>query len=177
MTVGLVTCTWVGFVVAALGDAQKSIFKSRKGDDALATKGIFQLLRHPNFTGETFGWTASFLAAISIGNWKQNAGLLAASALGWMGICFVLAMATTNLEKKQKEKYGDTFEYQEWVKGSWAGFTLKKKGVIRQGGIHDEFRPSLRLKRREATIPPDRDTRSETKATNNLMLYLAATTL
>ncbi len=127
VTMGLVASTWVGFVIAALGDLQKSILKSRKGDDALATRGIFQFLRHPNFTGETVGWTASFLAAISMGNWKQNAGLLAASAIGWMGICFVLAMATTNLEKKQKEKYGDTSEYQEWVKGSWAGFTLNKK--------------------------------------------------
>lgn len=127
VTAGLVACTWIGFVLAALGDAQKSVVKARKGDDALVTGGVFYFLRHPNFTGETLGWTASFLAAVSVGNWKSNVGLLAASALGWAGICFVLAMASTNLEKKQKEKYGVSSEYQQWVDGSWAGITLKKK--------------------------------------------------
>lgn len=126
-TAVLVACTWIGFVLAALGDLQKSVVKSRKGEDALVTGGVFQFLRHPNFTGETFGWTASFLAAVSIGNWNQNSGLLAASAVGWAGIVFVLAMASTNLERKQKEKYGDSSEFEKWVKSSWAGFTLKKK--------------------------------------------------
>lgn len=127
ITEELVACTWIGFILAALGDLQKSIVKATNGEDTLVTGGVFRFLRHPNFTGETLAWTSSFLAAISVGNWRSNAGLLAASALGWAGIVFVLAMASTNLEKKQKEKYGDTPEYQEWVDGSWAGVTLAKK--------------------------------------------------
>ena len=127
LTEGLVTCTWIGFLLAAFGDLQKSVVKARNGEDTLVTGGVFHFLRHPNFTGETIGWTSSFLVALSVGSWKNNVGLLAASALGWSGIVFVLAMAATSLEKKQKEKYGGTLEYKEWVKRSWAGITIKKK--------------------------------------------------
>jgi len=127
VTAGLVACTWVGFVLAALGDLQKSVVKANKGEDTLVTGGVFQFLRHPNFTGETFGWTCSFLAALSVGNWESNSALLLASALGWAGIVFVLAMASTNLEEKQEENYGDSLEYNQWVDRSWAGITLEKK--------------------------------------------------
>jgi steroid 5-alpha reductase family enzyme len=127
LTRGLVVCTWIGFIMAALGDLQKSVVKANKGEDTLVTGGIFRFLRHPNFTGETLGWTSSFLAALSVGNWRADALLLVASAIGWVGIVFVLAMASTNLEKKQKEKYGDLPEYGKWVERSWAGITLKKK--------------------------------------------------
>ena len=51
--------------------------------------------------------------------------LLACS--GTMGILFVLLSATTNLEKKQMEKYGDSEDYKLWVKSSWAGITLPVK--------------------------------------------------
>jgi len=124
----LVACSWLGFLVAAVGDFTKSVVKARQGQDVLVRSGIFKFLRHPNYSGEAFGWTASFLAAVaSVEDWSSNGVALVASALGWAGIVFVLAMAATGLERKQKEKYGDSQEYKDWVRGSWAGPTLKMK--------------------------------------------------
>lgn len=83
-----VALAFVGFAVAALGDLQKSLTKAIRGSDHLVTGGIFRFLRHPNYTGEVFGWTASTVAAFCTGG--APVGLVAA-ALGWVGIMFVLA--------------------------------------------------------------------------------------
>lgn len=120
-----VACSFVGFAVAALGDLQKFVTKSIKGKDHLVTGGLFKFLRHPNYTGECFGWTASFVAALLAGGTARallTNPWVAASAMGWVGIMFVLAgEASVGLEKKQKEKYGGKPEYEAWVKGSWSG--------------------------------------------------------
>lgn len=127
---GLVASTWCGFLVAALGDFTKSLVKARKGEDHLVTGGIFCLLRHPNYTGEMIGWTSSALAGLvaflSLKQFTQPKPwfFLASTAIGAMGINFVLMLATRNLEKKQAEKYGEQTEYQDWVSKSWAGFAL-----------------------------------------------------
>ena len=47
-----------------------------------------------------------------------------------MGILGVLVGATTGLEKKQKEKYGGTLEYEAWIKTSWLGPMKKGMPVI-----------------------------------------------
>ena len=50
------------------------------------------------------------------------AAWLGASAVGLAGIYFVLAgEATAGLEKKQREKYGGSPEYEAWVASSWSG--------------------------------------------------------
>ena len=115
-----VKLAFAGFGLAAVGDAYKSIVKKRKGADYLVTGGPFAVLRHPNYTGELFGWTASTAAALLAGG--ASAPWLVAVALGWVGILFVLAgEATAGLEKKQKEKYGGDARYEAWVKRTWAG--------------------------------------------------------
>ena len=129
-----VACALLGFVVAALGDLQKLVTKTIKGKDHLVTGGLYKWLRHPNYTGEVFGWSASFAAALIAGAAGGGGGVVAtattlltnpwigASALGWVGIMFVLAgEASVGLEKKQKAKYGGQPEYEAWLKGSWAG--------------------------------------------------------
>jgi len=132
-----VACAFFGFGVAALGDLQKLVTKTIKGKDHLVTGGLHKFLRHPNYTGEVFGWSASFVAALiagAQGGGGSSRGLVAAvrallispwvvaSALGYVGIMFVLAgEASVGLEKKQRAKYGGQPEYEAWVKGSWAG--------------------------------------------------------
>ena len=39
-----------------------------------------------------------------------------------------LGEAAVGLEKKQKEKYGGTAEYEAWCKTSWAGPQFDPKG-------------------------------------------------
>jgi protein-S-isoprenylcysteine O-methyltransferase Ste14 len=132
---GLIGTTWFGYILAALGDLNKTVVKAIRGDDHLVTTGIFRWLRHPNYTGEIVAWTASSLAAVvgavalaDTAGVVSNAKLISwvfASLFGVVGIDFVLAAATNNLEKKQKEKYGDSPAYKDWMDNSWSGFMFK----------------------------------------------------
>eukprot|EP00966_Prymnesium_polylepis_P241254 5579085-Prymnesium_polylepis.1 len=125
-----ISLAFVGFGVAAAGDTVKTVVKARRGADFLVTTGIFKRLRHPNYTGECFGWSASFAASIiavasggiGAGELRRLLPWLLSGALGWVGILGVLAgEATAGLERKQKDRYGGTPEYDAWVKGSWSG--------------------------------------------------------
>ena len=129
----LVCSTWFGFGLGAIGDFNKSLIKGIKGSDHLVTGGVYRFFRHPNYTGEMIGWTASFLASIasvfaSSNELKLNLAFpLVTGLLGVVGISFVLLGATSSLELKQKEKYGEKKEYVQWIQKSWKGFTLAKK--------------------------------------------------
>jgi steroid 5-alpha reductase family enzyme len=122
----LISLTWLGFLLGAAGDFNKSIMKAKKGDNHLVTEGVYKFLRHPNYTGEVIGWTSSFFAGLvaAVATGPPAVGLRLASFAGVVGIDFVLCMATRNLESKQKEVYGETDEYTEWIQSSWAGFRL-----------------------------------------------------
>jgi steroid 5-alpha reductase family enzyme len=131
---GAMAMTWAGFGLGAIGDVTKSIRKAQRGEDALITGGVYRWFRHPNYTGELFGWTSSCIAAFFAvilsseqRKWWIFAPYLAASVAGAAGIGFVLTMATSGLEERQLEKYGSTQEYKDWVKQSWAGIQLSKK--------------------------------------------------
>jgi len=129
-----------GFGLAAVGDWYKSKIKARDGADTLVTTGPFRYFRHPNYTGEMIGWTSVciLVPALSLGSGTLcgvgvGVGVvpwIASSILGWAGIVFaVLGVdATAGLEKKQREKYGGTPEYEAWVKTSWSGPTFGKGG-------------------------------------------------
>lgn len=119
---------WAGFATAALGDLTKTVIKSRKGEGHLVTEGVFRWLRHPNYTGEALGWGANVLAALvgASGAYRTSAAVLGASLFGFAGILYVLAGAATGLERKQREKYATSDEYTAWIKGSWAGPTIKR---------------------------------------------------
>mmetsp|Transcript_22082 Transcript_22082/g.25126 ORF Transcript_22082/g.25126 Transcript_22082/m.25126 type:complete len:367 (+) Transcript_22082:71-1171(+) len=133
----LVYLTWFGFGLGAIGDLTKSLVKGKKGPDHLVTGGVYKFFRHPNYTGEMIGWTASFLASIvsvfassmelSISSLKHIAGPIVVGSLSLVGIMFVLCAATSNLETRQKEKYSDNEEYLNWVQKSWKGLSLSKR--------------------------------------------------
>ena len=140
-----IVMTLLGFLLGALGDLNKTVGKAWQGEDALITGGIFRFFRHPNYTGEVIGWVSSCLAGflavlwktVSISSsavggsnvalWKSMSPYLLTSLMGAIGISFVLVTATTGLEFRQKEKYGDTEEYKKWIKKSWVGFKMASK--------------------------------------------------
>ena len=140
-----IVMTLLGFLLGALGDLNKTVGKAWQGEDALITGGIFHFFRHPNYTGEVIGWVSSCLAgflavlwktvsisSLAVGGsnvalWKSMSPYLLTSLMGAIGISFVLVTATTGLEFRQKEKYGDSEEYKMWVKKSWVGFKMATK--------------------------------------------------
>ena len=127
---------YIGFGVAAVGDAQKYIAKAKGGENTLVRTGVYKYLRHPNYTGELLLWLSSVVAALAAAPAalasgmpvRSIAGWLTASIVGFAGIGFVLINAATGLEKKQKEKYGTANgqgggPYEAWVATTWAGPT------------------------------------------------------
>lgn len=137
---GCLTLMYIGWALAAGGDAYKSIGKLLRGNDALITGGPFALLRHPNYTGEQLLWTANFAAGViaTLSLWPtlqtmawrsiaQTVGWLSASAIGVMGIILVLMQATRGLEKRQAHKHGNDAAYACWVARTWGGFALPAK--------------------------------------------------
>mmetsp|Transcript_3048 Transcript_3048/g.6983 ORF Transcript_3048/g.6983 Transcript_3048/m.6983 type:complete len:341 (+) Transcript_3048:41-1063(+) len=118
---------WIGFAIAAIGDAQKTLAKVGQ-PNRLVRSGLYRFCRHPNFTGEFILWTSSAVAgvltAIAAGTLVSAAGWVALSAVGAMGMGYVLCKAASGLEARQKDKYGDEPGYEEWVESTWAGVTL-----------------------------------------------------
>lgn len=141
----LIGVGYVGMVIAALGDLQKTLAKARGA--GLVTGGLFTRLRHPNYTGESLLWLASTLAGVvaAFGGGLPRATTAvwtALSLVGCAGIEFVLAQATENLESKQLEKYGFSPAYEQWVRRSWSGFE----------------RPSFMRRPKKPTLPGDATT-------------------
>jgi len=127
----LVSITWFGFILGALGDLQKSWSKAKRGEGHLVRGGIYSVFRHPNYTGEIIAWTASYLAgfvsALTQPS-KRKLVFVFLSFIGVLGIDFVLFRATSGLEKRQQETYGNVDGYQQWIESSWSGFHLPSKG-------------------------------------------------
>jgi len=141
--------TWAGFLFAAFGDTAKSVAKaSRRRDgvpedtpEMLVTEGVFSVVRHPNYTGEAIGWTASAAAAFIAIAARSAAGgpllprmtlggLLMLCGVGVAGINFILANATGGLERRHMEMYGESPKYEKWVKSSWGGFSIGGRGKV-----------------------------------------------
>ncbi|KAK3282746.1 hypothetical protein CYMTET_9526 [Cymbomonas tetramitiformis] len=139
ITCYLLGVAFVGWALAAVGDAQKTIFKARLGEGTLVTNGLFAFLRHPNYTGEMLMWTANLLAgALNVARpsalalLPSRASLLTLALLGWAGITFVLMQAGRNLQARQEARYTGVVEYEEWKAASWGGITLPPKKTVDQ---------------------------------------------
>jgi len=123
-----------GLAINIVGDLHKTIAKAR--GRSLVTGGLFSLLRHPNYTGELILWTGSTLAALLTAYTAPPSlallCLCAGSVMGLGGIAFILAMAATGLERRQREQYGgaessESNTYSAWVSRTWGGLTLPPK--------------------------------------------------
>eukprot|EP00445_Apocalathium_hangoei_P070488 CAMPEP_0204128324 /NCGR_PEP_ID=MMETSP0361-20130328/12116_1 /ASSEMBLY_ACC=CAM_ASM_000343 /TAXON_ID=268821 /ORGANISM="Scrippsiella Hangoei, Strain SHTV-5" /LENGTH=413 /DNA_ID=CAMNT_0051080535 /DNA_START=38 /DNA_END=1277 /DNA_ORIENTATION=+ len=153
----LIVGMYSGWAVAALGDTYKSWHKATEGEGKVVTSGIFSLMRHPNYTGEQFLWTFNFLAgvvAVISGGapmWSAStAGWLTISALGVLGINFVLMQATGGLQARQAAAYAGDEAYEKWVARAWSGFPLsrtqastaegKASGDVKVASAEDELK-------------------------------------
>ena len=128
----LIAVMYLGFGVAAVGDLSKTWVKAQKGEDALVTSGLFRWLRHPNYTGEAWLWTANAAAAATVLAGAPltlfaKARWLVAALTGAAGIGFVLMGAAGSLEAKQAERYADDPTYAAWIAASWGGPKIAKK--------------------------------------------------
>ncbi len=101
-----------GILLESLADLSKSRQK-RKDPKRFCDKGLFRLVRCPNYLGELILWTGVLVTGItslrSVGQWII-------ALLGYLGIVFVMFSGARRLEVRQNKNYGSDPEYQEYVK-------------------------------------------------------------
>ena len=110
---------WAGAVVAAVGvlieivaDAQKSAAK-KVNAHRFVDKGLYRIVRCPNYFGEVLMWTGSFLLCVgACCSWWQ----WVVASLGYVGIVYVMFSGARRLEMRQAEVYGGDPEFQTYIK-------------------------------------------------------------
>lgn len=78
----------------------------------VATKGLYRIVRCPNYLGELLFWSGILVSGLDI---LSGAGQWIIAAVGYVCIVFIMFNGATRLEKRQTKRYGKKKEYQEYV--------------------------------------------------------------
>ena len=101
-----------GIALESYSDFQKNKIK-RENPHRFCDKGIFRLVRCPNYLGELILWTGVLVTGIpslsGVSQWII-------AFLGYVGIVFVMFSGARRLEIRQNKNYGNDPEYQDYVK-------------------------------------------------------------
>lgn len=101
-----------GIVMETSSDVSKSLQK-RKKPRRFCDRGLFRLVRCPNYLGELILWTGVFLIGITS---LSCAGQWIIAILGYLGIIFVMFSGARRLELRQNRFYGDDPEYRAYTR-------------------------------------------------------------
>lgn len=100
-----------GMILEAVADHQKSVQK-KENPHMVATKGLYKIVRCPNYLGEIIFWTGILVSGISA---YQGFGQWLIAILAYICIVFVMFNGAQRLEKRQMARYGDNAEYAEYA--------------------------------------------------------------
>lgn len=101
-----------GLVIEAVSDRQKSAQK-KTNPDMVATKGLFRIVRCPNYFGEITFWTGVFISGIRT---YSTVGMWITAVVAYIAIVYIMFNGAQRLEKRQDKRYGDRKEYQDYVR-------------------------------------------------------------
>ncbi len=111
-----ITIWAVGFLIETIADAQKFKFRMNKVNDGkFMDKGLFSIVRFPNYTGEIFVWVGVFLTLIPI-----LQGVEWATIISPLWIIFLLTSLSgvPFLERSNDKRYGHLPEFQAYRKNT-----------------------------------------------------------
>lgn len=101
----------LGLVLESIADNQKSAQK-KENPDMVATKGLYKIVRCPNYLGEIIFWTGIFISGVTtyatIGQWIT-------AILAYICIVYIMFNGAQRLEKRQMARYGDNKEYNTYA--------------------------------------------------------------
>ena len=100
-----------GLILESIADNQKSAQKKER-PDMVATKGLYKIVRCPNYLGEIIFWTGVFVSGITAyeGVWQWIC-----AALAYVCIVYIMFNGAQRLEKRQMARYGECEEYNEYA--------------------------------------------------------------
>lgn len=101
-----------GLLIESIADIQKSASKKKK-PKRFVDKGLYRIVRCPNYFGELLIWTGIFVSGINI-----YSGVLQwiFAVVGYIGIVYVMFSGARRLEERQNRTYGSDPEYRKYSK-------------------------------------------------------------
>lgn len=102
----------LGIILESLADFQKS--KAKKANpNRFCDRGLYKIVRCPNYLGEVVFWTGVFVSGINI---YASAWQWIAALFGYLCIVYIMFGGARRLEIRQNKNYGTDPEYQAYVK-------------------------------------------------------------
>jgi steroid 5-alpha reductase family enzyme len=100
-----------GLVLETIADNQKSEQKKER-PDMVATKGLYRIVRCPNYLGEITFWTGVFVSGITA---YKTPGQWIMAIIAYICIVYIMFNGAQRLEKRQMARYGNNEEYNEYA--------------------------------------------------------------
>lgn len=101
----------VGIVLESAADRQKSEQK-KKNPKMVATKGLYRIVRCPNYFGEITFWTGVFISGITT---YSTPGQWITAVIAYIAIVYIMFNGAQRLEKRQMKRYGDDPVYKAYA--------------------------------------------------------------
>ena len=101
----------IGLLLEAMSDKQKSAQKA-ENPNMVATKGLFQMVRCPNYFGEILFWTGVFVSGLNV---LSGAGQWIAAVIGYVLVVMIMFNGAQRLDKRQEARYGKMKEYRSYA--------------------------------------------------------------
>ena len=100
-----------GIILESIADRQKSNQKKER-PDMVAMKGLYKIVRCPNYLGEIIFWIGVFVSGTTAFN---NAGQWIMAVIALICIIFIMFNGAQRLEKRQMKRYGNNKEYNDYA--------------------------------------------------------------
>ena len=101
----------IGIILESIADKQKSAQK-KENPHMVATKGLYKMVRCPNYFGEILFWTGVFVGGI---NSYKFASQWILALIGYICIVYIMINGAQRLDKRQEGNYGDNPEYRKYA--------------------------------------------------------------
>ena len=101
-----------GLIFESIADWQKNEAK-KKNPNRFCDKGLYKIVRCPNYLGEMIFWTGCLISGINV---LSGVGQWILALIGYVGIIFVMFSGARRLELRQNRSYGNDPEDQQYVK-------------------------------------------------------------
>lgn len=101
----------LGLLLESLADKQKSAQK-KENPNMVATKGLYRIVRCPNYLGEIIFWTGVTISGITT---YKGAFQWALAIIAYISIVYIMFNGAQRLEKRQMGRYGNDKEYKEYA--------------------------------------------------------------
>ena len=100
-----------GLILETIADNQKSAQKKER-PDMVATKGLYRIVRCPNYLGEITFWTGVFVSGVTA---YKTPGQWIVAIIAYICIVYIMFNGAQRLEKRQMARYGENEEYNEYA--------------------------------------------------------------